>query len=532
MKRKIALLLVLSLALTLCACGSSAAPEESAAETAAQTIDATEAVETTAPTEALDIYADQEATVPALDFSALMAEFSEEHRQMSESETSFDGLSQYLVDSTDAEALLTEEEIQELLSPLASPVYISYEQALYDVDVLFRMFRSVYGAYYIVGEEFFANAESEILAWMEGLEKVSVVELGFNLARIFSYLPDAHTSVRSGYMEQPLRYKYFYTDLSFAKEGDDFYLYANDSKWYLDSFSDDRVRMEYTLTPSGEIVYSPVLFCLPQDMTQSTVTLKNTAGETAEVLMIWAPAQPLADEPYHQPDFKLLEENGIAYISVRSFFSEFKDGELAQFVASGKEVRDAELIIFDIRSNSGGQSMPCDDWVKKFCGQKPEYTNAYAQRHSRLYNAYLKQRGHFPTQGKVGTYTSQVTDGKQLENQIPIVVLVDDLCGSSGESMLNHLRNLDNVIIIGSNSAGYQLCGNQMEIWLPYSNIQFYFGTNINLFYTDENVDYKGYAPDVWCDPRTALDAALQMLLNYDLTDETTWQSLKNALGS
>jgi hypothetical protein len=280
-KRKIALLLVLSLALTLCACGSSAAPEESAAETAAQTIDATEA---------LDIYADQEATVPALDFSALMAEFSEEHRQMSESDTSFDDLGQYLVEDTDAEVLLTEEEIQELLSPLASPVYISYEQALYDVDVLFRMFRSTYGAYYIIGEEFFENAEAEILAWMEGLEKVSVVELGFNLARIFSYLPDAHTSVRSGYMEQPLRYKYFYTDLSFAKEGDDFYLYANDSKWYLDSFSDDRVRMEYTLTPSGEIVYSPVLFCLPQDMTQSTVTLKNTAGETAEVMLIWAPA--------------------------------------------------------------------------------------------------------------------------------------------------------------------------------------------------------------------------------------------------
>lgn len=530
MKRYTILLLTLILAVCLSSCGKSAVE---APETTVQATALTETpTEPTVAREYLDLDEAQKTPVPALDFFPLLAEFSEEHRKMSESETSFDDLGQYLVEDTDAEALLTEEEIRELLSPLASPVYISHEEACYDVDVLFRMFRSTYGAYYIIGEEFFANAEAEILAWMEGLEKVSVVELGFNLARIFSYLPDAHTSVRSGYIEQPLRYKYFYTDLSFAKEGDDFYLYANDSKWYLDSFSDDRVRMEYTLTPSGEIVYSPVLFCLPQDMTQSTVTLKNTAGETAEVLLIWAPAQPLADESYHQPDFKLLEENGIAYISVRCFFPEFKDGELAQFVASGKEVRDAELIVFDIRSNSGGQSMPCDDWVKNFCGQKPKYTHACAQRHSRLYNAYCKQRGYFPTRGKVGTYTPQVTGGKQLENQIPIVVLVDDLCGSAGESMLNHLRNLDNVIIIGSNSAGYQLCGNQMEIWLPYSNIQFYFGTKINLFYTDENVDYKGYAPDVWCDPRTALDVALQMLLNYDLTDETTWQSLKNALGS
>lgn len=51
-------------------------------------------------------------------------------------------------------------------------------------------------------------------------------------------------------------------------------------------------------------------------------------------------------------------------------------------------------------------------------------------------------------------------------------MLVDNRCASSGESMLNFLRCLDNVVIIGSTSAGYQLSGNVHSLYLPNTGMQ------------------------------------------------------------
>jgi len=151
---------------------------------------------------------------------------------------------------------------------------------------------------------------------------------------------------------------------------------------------------------------------------------------------------------------------------------------------------------------------------------------AHTTRVSHLRNAWLVSHSGYPDQGSPGAYIQKAFQGKLLDNQIPIIVLVDDTCGSAGESMLNYLRGLDNVIIVGSNSAGYQLCGNQSTMWLPYSKITFAFGSSLMFHFTDENVDYRGYMPDVWCNPADALEAVLNMLVCYDLTDSATCQSL------
>ena len=462
-----------------------------------------------------------------VDFASLMEAFSAEHKAMVENDAALgESVQEYLVEDKQTVDLLTEEEIQELITPMSKPHYVTYEEAVYDVDVLFRAFRSAYGAYYYIGEDFFANAEAEILDWLEGQSNVNSAELEYQLGRIFSNLRDAHTRVQGAFQEQPLRYKYYYTNLEFAQDDNGYYMCAEGEKWYFDTFSDNRVTMEYRLSAAGEIVYSPVLFCLPAELEVSTVILKNTAGQTREEDLIWSLSQPYG-ESYRTPDFKLLEENGVAYISVRCFDPQYEKGELADFVASGAKVKDAELIIFDIRSNGGGNDSYGREWVKKYCGKEPVHASAWTKRISQLRKEYVVFSGFFPERGTNGTYELRITKGKQLKNETPIIVLVDDTCGSAGESMLNDLRSLDNVMIIGSNSAGYQLCGNQVRLFLPNSNIECDFGTSLFFVFTGENVDYKGYTPDVWCNPKDALDAVINMLLRYDLTDISTWQSLK-----
>jgi len=99
-----------------------------------------------------------------------------------------------------------------------------------------------------------------------------------------------------------------------------------------------------------------------------------------------------------------------------------------------------------------------------------------------------------------------------IPNDIPILVLVDNYCASAGESMLLFLKTLENTVIIGSSSAGYQLAGNRVDLTLPHSGVPFSFGTSFGFKFDTTNVDGVGYAPDIYCDPVCALDAALALV--------------------
>ena len=67
--------------------------------------------------------------------------------------------------------------------------------------------------------------------------------------------------------------------------------------------------MEPSLTRAGELCWAPVLFCRPADMTESTVTLKNAAGETRGERLTWTESAPYS-ESRRVPDYAMLRENG------------------------------------------------------------------------------------------------------------------------------------------------------------------------------------------------------------------------------
>lgn len=50
-----------------------------------------------------------------------------------------------------------------------------------------------------------------------------------------------------------------------------------------------------------------------------------------------------------------------------------------------------------------------------------------------------------------------------------------------------------------------------------YGAYYFQFGQSFHFIYNMENVDGKGYEPDLWCNPKTSLQAVLSMVERYDL---------------
>ena len=86
--------------------------------------------------------------------------------------------------------------------------------------------------------------------------------------------------------------------------------------------------------------------------------------------------------------------------------------------------------------------------------------------------------------------------------------------------MLLDLMCLDNTLVIGSNSAGYQLCGNTYTYYLPKSGLPVDFGISLNFIRNMENIDFKGHEPDIWCNPKDELGAVWNMISYYGLASE------------
>lgn len=476
----------------------------------------------------------REATGVKEEFDAMMAQFNAEHREMVTSKEAFSDFSKYMVNDPATADLLSQAEIDSLVNANNWKNVLTYAEAASDVDLLFRAFKSAYGAYYYFGEEAFAEAKAEIMAWLNGKTTINTHQLSQVMGNAFDFLRDAHAYVGERSYEYNIRYEYYFcTGQNYSRDDTGYYKTISGEKWYFKSFSDNRVKMEPTMTQSGALAYSPVLFCPAPQMSNSTVTLQNAADQTKVQNLTWRLSEEYAFS-YRYPDFRLLEENGIAYISERCFDYSFKDGELTEFVSSGAQVKDADVIIFDIRANGGGSDHFCRDWVKNYCGVLPENggTLAFGYYHSALEKAANTKKGYGYRDGTNGTFSYGVYPGKHISNNIPIIVLVDDMCGSSGESMLNILRTLDNVMIVGSNSAGYQLCGNVNSYTLPNSGILFQFGSSPEFNYAPENVDFKGYEPDIWCNPKTALNKVLNMVIRYDLADADDVWCLQNQIVS
>ena len=109
-------------------------------------------------------------------------------------------------------------------------------------------------------------------------------------------------------------------------------------------------------------------------------------------------------------------------------------------------------------------------------------------------------------------------------------MLVDDHCGSSGEGAVQLLKTLDNVLVVGSNTAGYQLCGNISTFTLPYTGIGVRFGSTLFLYGDGENVDHRGYAPDVWCDPQDALASVLALLKEQGVVSADACETVREKI--
>lgn len=451
-------------------------------------------------------------------FETLLGSVNEKRRTDMASEVTFDGFEDYIVNDPSTIDLLSDDEIKALVTNHPTRQSVSQADALADVDLLFRALHNAYGAYYYFGADKFAAAEAEVKAWVQKQTTVNVEKLGQTINTALQFVQDAHFAIRPGeenVKQQKAWYSYIGTEQSFFKDDSGYYRMIDGEKWYVDSLSNKSSEMSPVLRANGSLGYAPTLLCHGKAGSSDTITLRNGDGVTRTDKIVWKANESLLDDTWDRSSacYRYLEENGILYLSIRLFDSRrFADTVLPEYAASGSKAKNCKLVIYDLRSNGGGDDRYARTWTQNFTGAKSvEPKVAAGNRGSKLGNA-----AGFNWMS-VGIFDSGVSRGNWLPNDIPVIVLMDSRCGSSGESALTFAKTMDNVIVIGSNSAGYQLCGNVYDYSLPRTGITACFGVSISLYGSMDNVDYKGYEPDLWCNPKTSLQSVLNMVERYDL---------------
>ena len=451
-------------------------------------------------------------------FETLLGSVNEKRRTDMASEVTFDGVEDYIVNDPSTIDLLSDDEIKALVTNHPTRQSVSQADALADVDLLFRALHNAYAAYYYFGEDKFDAAEAEVKAWVQKQKTVNVEKLGQTINTALQFVQDAHFAIRPGeenVKQQKAWYSYIGTEQSFSKDDSGYYRMIDGEKWYVDSLSNKSSEMSPVLRANGSLGYAPTLLCHGKAGSSDTITLRNGDGVTRTDKIVWKANESLLDDTWDRSSacYRYLEENGILYLSIRLFDNRrFADTVLPEYAASGSKAKNCKLVIYDLRSNGGGDDRYARTWTQNFTGAKSvEPKVAAGNRGSKLGNA-----AGFNWMS-VGIFDGGVSRGNWLPNDIPVIVLMDSRCGSSGESALTFAKTMDNVIVIGSNSAGYQLCGNVYDYSLPRTGITACFGVSLSFYGSMDNVDYKGYEPDLWCNPKTALQSVLNMVERYDL---------------
>src|SRR5690606_8160252 len=182
---------------------------------------------------------------------------------------------------------------------------------------------------------------------------------------------------------------------------------------------------------------------------------------------------------YGFEEVKIMKGN-IGYIKLTGFAPTLYGGKTAS--SAMQFVSNSDALIFDLRTNYGGDDTMIQLLLSYLFSEKPVHLN----------NFYHRKEGK-TTQ----SWTLPYVEGKRMPD-IPVYVLISDKTISAGEEFAYDLKNLERATIIGEQSAGAANFGEEFIakenfiVWVPT-------GRAINPI-TKTNWEGIGVEPDVKID--------------------------------
>lgn len=425
-----------------------------------------------------------------------------------------------LVSKDEADALLTTPENDDRFD-------ITKEQALSDIDLLFRVFKSFYGPYYYFGgDETFSLAEEKIIKELSSFpENFSVYDFSDLISENLYFIKDRHMNIGRFFLcdyNAVSTDDFYVKDLYFYEDDIGIYTKIHGRKWYLDSIGTDKNTENYlrtTVDEKGQLCYMLCISVPKNDKRLSIDRIILTRGEKSEAFDIkWISFSRREENDISEI---ITEKNNIPLLTVRfADYDEESQGERIQKL--GKDMLAQDVFIYDAFSGCGFQAL-FDEYIT----YKPSDLDMYKLSDT----ADFLGRWNMPwDSANVGEYFSRITYPKWGENDTLIFAVQDKGNFSAAEDSIADMRSIENIIFIGGSTGGTAgpSGGTNQHMVLPETGLFIHFGASL-MISSGYNEKTFAFDPDIWYEPTESAEAAYRICEFYGIENTGALSALVNS---
>ena len=397
---------------------------------------------------------------------------------------------------------------------------IPREDAARDIDFLFELIKYGYAGYqYFGGDDVFLPIRADML---ERLERMPQEITGTALLRdilvpgLAPAIADNHFQLHNAVLEPPRLSARMNDDfiLRPASEGFVTVIDTVEHRLIEATFLGQRVEgVLPTLTREGEAAYAFGHFARWDHLGPQPLSVLLESAETGERLAFDLRLQIMRN--FSSPPVLLHQHeiNGVPVAVNRTLMEPYITRDATQkFHEAGASLRGAPAVVLDLRGHGGGESTPMLALIEALSGSRPSSGRAFGEFSLRSNTTGKGGFGVPPVwAAHIGPFAPTLT------NESLIVVLADNKMGSAGDRIVSYLRELENVIFVGTNTSGTLVTGDVRRYALPRSGIAVIFGAMLNLRPDFSQFEGVGFMPDLWVQPEESLQRALAFIERYGL---------------
>ncbi|HHY09398.1 MAG TPA: hypothetical protein GX528_02400, partial [Firmicutes bacterium] len=402
-----------------------------------------------------------------------------------------------------------------------------------DTDFLFELLKYGYAAYeYFGGEAAFLAAKENIKANLLAESfPLSAYGFGLILGEGLNFINDGHFAIGASIRVHSKR-MYMNEEITFLPGEHGYYFEEENCAVYVEAVNggEPEEYMWPALNEDGRIVYR-LGELLPAGNKETSAALALAENGILTLTL----KEMLGSRFFGRNIYERGEIDGIPVLGVSKFpawlpdspdFSRREHLLMQEFFQSAYELRGAEALIMDLRGHSGGDTSQGYSWLRNFTGAffvKPAHLKARLLTETAEKLRLLRlQRGGDPLLELYEWFHRpreiawDVSSGlvNFLENETVVVILTDKYTASGAERFVEALKQLENSVVIGTNTAGCAM-GDSAETRLPNSQIRINFGVSLKLPLDLTDYEGRGILPDLWAPSGQALDLAVKFIHNY-----------------
>jgi len=195
------------------------------------------------------------------------------------------------------------------------------------------------------------------------------------------------------------------------------------------------------------------------------------------------------------------------------------------FYQAGREARGRPVVVIDIRGHGGGYIDAALPFLYALAGRAPSsgaafmaFTRDFPSELAGLQPApEPRQPGDLPLGWRSPIPFSA---SETIPNDTFVIVLTNNRVSSAGDLLVGYLRQLENVLFVGTNTHGNVIGGGMTDetyTRLPHSGLTVEFGSWLRLRPDLSQFEGVGFLPDLWVPPGEALERALAFVERYGL---------------